>query len=313
MKHADPVLIDREVPERVPELAAMKDALERIANYGTHLIMKCGAESYGQDVSSIILLGVHVVKMIDSISILVGNSCIESAQVLMRSLMEATFGLMFMAQGDYERKSRQYIVAYTHKQIDLYEKVDPQTQSGKQFIARAKGRSTGDPTEYARFDMTKEIANLRSLLSEPEYVPIEAEWTKCKKTQRQIWWYSLFGGPKSIEELADCVKCRDIYEFLYRAQSGEVHATNALGGVHLTKKSEQALRPIRYPIQAPQTTSLSISLARHAYESLITALAPSQNEGYNAWYHNQIKGSHLFFAKLRFNDSDREMRTPKDR
>jgi hypothetical protein len=59
-------------------------------------------------------------------------------------------------------------------------------------------------------------------------------------------WYSLFGGPKNVQQLAQQLNVNYLYEFMFRPWSGATHAINNMRNVYASDDAV-ILRPIRHP------------------------------------------------------------------
>ncbi len=288
--------------------------MDQCVNYGTHLILKCDRAAGEKQVLAAVMLGLHVVEVLDAIAVLVRKCCVDAAKNLLRNQMEAMFGIAYMAQGDSERKAIQYIVAHAHARIDWYRKLDPTVETGKQLKAQLKRDSTFHELEIVALDTEDNIRNLENMLARPEYATVEADWQAMHRQKKgQIWWYSLNGGPKRIEELATAVGDSGWYEVLYRIYSGEIHATNALGSLHATHDKRGAYQPLRYPTDLPMVASIAISMGLRTYRSLIDMLLPDEKQQYADWYAKEIKPSYDELVKFKIIDPSRPSRTPHKR
>ena len=90
------------------------------------------------------------------------------------------------------------------------------------------------------------------MLAEPDFQPIEQEWQSLKaKRKHDPEWFSLFGGPQSVRDLAIRVKWAGTYEFLYRTWSNEVHAGRAMESIG-RRNGIIVMRPIRHPEELQQ-------------------------------------------------------------
>ncbi len=211
---------------------------------------------------TILLLARHVIESLDAVSAMVSRGCSHPCQTALRSALEGVFGVLHILQADTVRRARAYQVAHAHRRIKLYEKADPSTDAGREWRRVLSTDPVGDVlSTLPAIDYTKAIANLRSMLARPDFVPIEQEWhllreyhidptDSTKKTKKKSKsdpeWYSLFGGPANLRDLAIKVGHPALYEFLYRQWSNEVHAGAALDAVG-RKGGATVVRPVRHP------------------------------------------------------------------
>jgi len=316
MKEPRHELLNREMQ---PEIRASVDRvtgmMDRVVNYGTHLLVKCDQAANQRQVLAVVMLGLHAVEALDAISVLLRRCSVDPAKVILRSEMEAMFGLTYMAQSDTERKSIQYLVCHSHARIDLYKRLDPTTDTGKQLSAELKKDSTFGELDIVALDTQASIANLESMLARPEYAAVEAEWQRLRSVQTgTIWWYNLFCGPRNVQGLAEAVNDHGFYQTLYRFYSGEMHATNALESLHTQPDMiHSAYQPLRYPTDLPTVAQLAVSMALRSYRSLIGMLVPEEIKPYAEWYTHQISPDYSTLHELRFVDPSRPTRTPPTR
>src|SRR5580658_599348 len=304
--------LDRQMARRIqPNLDRVAEMMDRCVNYGTHLIVKCDRAAEQKQIVAAIMLGLHVIEALDAISVLVRKCCVDPAKSLLRSQMEAMFGIAYMAKGDSERKATQYVVAHAHSRIDWYKKLDPTVEVGKQLSSQLKSDSTFHELSIVALDTTGNIQNLENMLGRSEYSIVESDWQRLRRQKKgQIWWYSLNDGPKNVEELAAAVGDPGWYEVLYRIYSGEIHATNALGSLHASHDMQGAYQPLRYPTDLPMVVMLAVSMTLRTYRSLIDTLIPDEREPYAEWFAKDIKPTYDELQKFKIIDSSRPSKIP---
>lgn len=303
-----------------PQVDRVVKMMERCTNYGTHLIVKCDASSAAKEhLSAAIALGLHIIEDLDAASVLLRNSVVDPVNLILRSQMEAAFGLAYMKLDHTQRRCAQYIVAHAHSRIDWYKKLDPTTGAGKQLNAELKKddtlREEPDDTPIVSLDTEAQIKNLESMLARPEYAEVEAEWQRLRGFKSgQIWWYNLFGGPGNTQALAEAVNDHGFYQLLYRMYSAEMHATNGMESYLPTLvPGIAAYRPLRYPIQLPMVAQFSVSLALRAYRALIAIFFPNEILAYSKWYTEEIRPDYNTLPQFRIVDPSHPTSSPKPR
>ena len=302
-------------PDLEGSLSRAVGMVERVVNYGTHLIKKCDAAA-NQNFVAPVFLGLHVVEALDAIAILIRRCSVDPAKLILRSQMEAMFGLSYMALGDTERKSLQYVVGHAHARIDWYKRLDPSTEQGKQLDADIKKDSTFGELDIVGLDTESTIKNLEKMFLRPEYVPVEAEWQRTRGIIKsgKIWWYNLYDGPRNVQGLAEAVNDHGFYQIMYRTYSGEMHATNAMESMHTQQGGKTfAYQPLRYPVGLPSLVQSAVSMALRSYRTLIGMLVPEEMEPYKEWYTTQIASDFRPLDGFRIADPSRPMRMPATR
>jgi hypothetical protein len=229
--------------------------------------------------SSILMLVRHIIESLDGVAILVSKGGSHPSQPLLRSALEAVLGVLYMLEKDTKQRALAYQLADAHKKIRLYDRLDPTTQAGKEL----RRLLDGDPVEgffnaLPFINYPKLIANLQSLFTQPDFQPIETEWQRVKaldRRKRDPVWYSLFGGPASVRELAIHLRMTGLYELLYRMWSENVHAGMAMEALG-RKGGAAVVRPVRHPEQLQSAVQHAAAFALLLAKRLVEVYAPAK-------------------------------------
>jgi len=220
----------------------------------------------------------HVCEALDGVAVLAAKGCAEPCKPLLRSSFEAMLGIQYILEADEERRGLAYQVAHAHRKITLYKRLDPNENAGKALAAAlvsdplATGLTQNLP---AHIDLQKLIANLEGMLRKPEYAAVEAEWVKESK-KKDAHWYSLFGGPKSLRDLAIQLKHGGMYEFLYRHWSNNVHAGDCFETLSPAANGGVNIRPIRHPDGLQPMVGLAVSITLAVGRTLLHRYATQE-------------------------------------
>jgi hypothetical protein len=243
------------------------------------IVHEAAAKTDGEYHANLLALVRHVVESLDGVSILVSQGGSHACQPLLRSAMEASLGVLFILEADSERRALAYAVAHAHKRVKLYKRLDATTQAGREFRKLLDNDVLKEffnmlpPTNYA-----DRIANLERMLARVPYLDIQTEWKRMKGAHPRgddPAWFSLFGGPKNVRELAIHLNWTGMYEILYRMWSDEVHAGNALEALG-KKEGESVWRPIRHPELLQGAVQHGTTFALVLAKRLIDSYAPDQ-------------------------------------
>ncbi len=81
-----------------PAIDLASQTLREAVNHGTTLYERCRTTSKADadEAFPVLALYLHILQMTDSIEVLISNSCIEPAKLLIRSAFEAKLSLEFM-------------------------------------------------------------------------------------------------------------------------------------------------------------------------------------------------------------------------
>jgi Family of unknown function (DUF5677) len=280
-------ILPREQPEVIEILEKFSKIIEDAVNFGTHL-MKWETERKLCGDSEIVplLFMRNILEIADGISILIKNSSIETAKTSLRSLLENVFGLQYLLEENTINRSLSFLVWTTHRDLKFYEKLDAQTQIGKQFNAELKKDKLITDTEFiTNIEYLQAKLNSEELLKLPIYRDIETEYQLTNSKTKNPNWYSLYSGPKNVENLAKHLKHNGIYEVMYRSFSHNVHSTDIYKGKLLPNINGTVdLIQIRSPKDSQSITIDTINFLLMAYLSFYKKRIPEKNTEFMEWY-----------------------------
>ncbi len=160
-------------------------------------------------------------ELADAIEVLCTNSCVYPTLPLLRSLFEAYLSMHYLMEKKtlYKRRAYAWMVANTHARIDRFRKLDPQTSRGE-ALRRELGKDEVqiDLDALPSDSVRDAIDNSLQLLDHNEgYRRGNAEYLETKRRRKGLLnWYSLYGGPNNLRQLAAHLGHMGQYEFLYR-------------------------------------------------------------------------------------------------
>jgi hypothetical protein len=145
-------------------------AIREAVNYSTH-VLKWLAEMPGDDRLLPPAMSLrHLIELLDSVSMLVRNGCVEPCKLLLRGVLESSFNVLYILQEETDRRALSFLVWYYNDKLKQIEKMDPNTEGGRQLAATLKKdrliRDLELPTSE-RLDEAK--SNIRRLLMKPLY------------------------------------------------------------------------------------------------------------------------------------------------
>jgi hypothetical protein len=187
-------------------------------------------------------------EAIDGVAILISQGAVQPCDALLRSGFEALAGIRYIMAEDSYRRGVAFFVSEIHRHIKRFRQCDPDDEMGKDMRRRLPAESVAVildqlPAQEAR----QRVEDMRADLEQPPLKAINQEWQRVKAASKgDPAWYSLFGGPKNIQQLAEKVNLTVWYEFLYRQWSGFTHAANCLRNLQDSPESI-LLRPLRHP------------------------------------------------------------------
>jgi hypothetical protein len=212
---------------------------------------------------AVFVLARHVAEEVDAISVLLEKGCVDPCKAHLRSAFEADLGVRYILQRDSERRGIAYKVTEARDRLRANEKYDARTPAGQRLRDATKADLIGSQVleSLPEHDFDAENENLRAMLARPPFDLINSEWDTGKHKQ----WYALFGGPRTIRDLAYRLNRGFWYEFLYSGWSDRIHAGRALRNVGINSKEPDrkgnAIRPIRHPEGIHDVFNFSLGIA----------------------------------------------------
>lgn len=251
---------------------------------------------------TIVALLRHQLASTDGIAILVSEGCAEMCPTLLRGAFEAELGISFILQKDSRRRGLAYQVADIHRRINFYRSLSPQDEMNRQLRSQLRSDPLVDLLDAGEVDVADKAAKLEAALCNDEYRPIEKEWQalRTKKNGRKSTpaWYSLFSGPRSIEDLARRVDQGALYAVVYRLWSGVIHGSSAFENFGPgDEPSGVAVRPLRHPAGLELACTYAGQFALMAAHSVVAAYAPERMPLFRRLYAEKISSRYLAVSK----------------
>jgi len=287
---------------RDPMLRRFADALAEAVSLGTQLwswaqdAVQSLAPDVGEGKVPLVCFYRHALELCDAVSELVRVSSIQPCQPLLRGMFEAWLGLAYILQADPDRRAKCYTLCHLREEVRLLQELDPNEQRGKQLLAKWKKCSaSASPPFSVPADLGSMIKNHQTILAGSQYGPIEQEYQRLQSCRKgRVQWYSLFGGPCSIAEMATrldqaatAASCFGlIYDVLYREWSQVVHGTGALRALGSPSSTSWRLRNAE---DAQRVTVTAINMMRELGQCVVDALVPERKGIFTQWYDSEIK------------------------
>ena len=241
-----------------------------------------------EDVAAFILFR-QIIELADGIEVLFAHSCGTPAIPSLRSQFEASVGLSYLLSEDanYVERSLSWLVANIHSGIRERGTLEPGTAKGEQYeklYEREFGRpATGQPNAA----IAAEIKAMEDGLQNPQFAPIEAEYQRSKKAVNRVPpWYSLFGGPRNLAELAEATGNGALYRLLYGDWSGLGHA-NDLRRFLSSENGRPMFDAVRRPDELQHIAQHSALLLLRAIRQMINKFR--HGESLVGWYLREVK------------------------
>ena len=283
-----PTSIDNKEVEEL--LNQFSNAIREAVNYSTHVFKWC-TEIRGDDTFLPVFMSFrHVIELLDAVSILVKAGSIDPCKLLLRAILESSFNILYILQKDTKQRAMNFLVWYYNERLKLFEKLDPNMPSGKQFYVTMKKDKLVGKMNIPKFDGLNDAQeNIKKLLQKPSYEDVNKEYQRNRGKIKN--WYSLFNGPRNLEQLADRLELQGLYNILFRSWSGAVHGTDIIEEkLSPADNSHVWITQIRNPKDAQTLTSISLSLTLLVLENIVNYYVPARRGGFANWYSTKLRG-----------------------
>ena len=228
----------------------------------------------------------HAIEMLDGVEVLLDASCVVASHTPLRSAFEASLTVRYILADDIERRALSYVVGDIYEQLSWYDQQDPETGRGKRF------RDDMGLEEGSEFPMP-DVAELRrsakvmrAVLAKDPYPPIASEYVRVKRERRgRMKWYSLFGGPGNLRELAMSLGQLDDYLVLYPRWSKTAHATDQVSKVtRAHDRTSPTVPVVRSPVGMASAYLLGIGIGVEVTHAVMQHYRPEESARFAQWF-----------------------------
>lgn len=284
--------VDAIKPEGHPDARLMHElerfarAIDEVVNFGTHVL--AAAAQVPREVAAVIALFRHGLELLDAVAALVRCSLPDPAKPLLRACLEASMSARFILKEKTVERNRSFLAEDDRRRLKMLKRMDPATPEGREFAAMLKkDRLVGSMEQKPPPGLAAGVAQLESLFAPTgEFADVEAERKTFAKTPK---WHQLFGGPATIQGIAQDLEMPAVYEFVYRDWSGATHGTDVMSGRFTMEKTGPALVQLRLPDDAQQVTSFAISIGLELIQTFVELLVPTEKDRYRDWHLQELR------------------------
>lgn len=290
-------LFDPDVSKKSAEkqIDAAVALIAEVRNHGHYLFDRCADRPAGGDENLVILfMFYHLIEMVDAVGVLVAESALAPAQLTVRAAFEALLALDFILRDDTVRRAHAYLVCDIMERLDFYSSLDPATETGKEL--RAAMAADPDCAHMSLASPRPEAAeSLRTTLTYPMYKEAFEEFERLRKGGRRYpSWHELWGGPRSIRQLAKALGRQGSYEILYGGWSATGHATDVIRRNLVESNGGPGVRPIRNPALISSVVNMAVNFYLDAARLVLRKYRPAEGRQYSEWYVSEVRK--LWFA-----------------
>lgn len=252
--------------------------LREAVNYSTHAfarVVETGPGSiHAAAFAAPVVLFRHAIEVTDAIEVSLSNSCVEPAKLMLRGAFEAMLAVQYVCNADVERRALAWLYNNVRDRILLHEKLRDQEVSD--VLAQTLD-------EEVREQIAQELQRFQILLDAPYLQPVMEEVRK----RRPRHWYSLWGGPANLWELACLLDWKDHYQLLYRRWSSATHATSGLRKTF--RPGQRSIVPLRSPEDMIEVAKSARSFLLHALLVVVNRFRPGEEASRAEWYKTEVR------------------------
>ena len=240
--------------------------------------------------NALVFLYRHLISLIDSLPAITKTPSVESLQIIMRSIFEASCYLLYMVEQNMDKRSAAYQVYYIRQRIKLYKRFDLDTDLGKTYKDNWSKDRVYQNIPIISLDTKKDIINLQSQLNRSPYKEINDEYAKIKKsTKGRFNWYTYDSNCTNFKDLCFYLNRPISYDVFFKMWSTSTHSTGAYSGKIIKKDSGAGIDAIRSLSGHKDLILISISFIEIFYRDFFKELLPDFFERHLRYYKNQLR------------------------
>jgi hypothetical protein len=215
----------------------------------------------------------------------------DPAMLLLRGLMESTLQVLYILEKETDQRGKAFMYFDALNRLAQSEKLDEATARGKEFASWiAKDKYLKNTVFNVPPTLQREIVELKAQLLISDYAQVHKEYEKESSRGKKIKnWFSLFGGPSSIEQLALRIGFGGVYQILYRHLSESVHGVGVVSGKMESKNGLGAIRHTHAPDHIEYVFSTTIFFAFTLIQSALKELAPEKQGSFGELYIKELR------------------------
>jgi len=287
-----PTILDRDLATAQADgvRAIGRPALRAVIDHGVGVFERCSQTAPDGDANLGVLMPFHhALEMLDGVEVLLDSSCVVAARTSLRSAFEASLGLRYVLESDFEQRALAYVVADLKERIRWYEEMDPDTEAGQRFReVMGVSEETSDFPFPTPDHCRAQSENLSEMLDEDGFKDISEEYDATAERRKRPPWYSLFGGPANLRELAVHMGEGDSYLVLYRTWSRTTHGTDLYRQLTAGPDGVPSVRVIRCPLEMPTVYALASGIGVKAARAVLGHYRSGELEQASRWYLTEV-------------------------
>lgn len=305
-------IIDREKHKKDARQIFSKqiDLLVDLVNYGSNLIIRA-YDSSKKKLEDAIVIGVllkQVVAMIDATEILLCHGSPQSADIQVRSALEASLYIDWMLKSELEKKAKYYYVSNLRNMRLWALRYLKGTEENQLFLQSVldliKYMEPSNVTEEDEDEAKRQVTEIERILSQEGYREINDEFVRMrvKKTGAEAYWYKPL-GISSIKKIAEEVGRLSEYIIYYSKGSEFTHIASYREHVKFNQ-GKVKFEPIRQLEGADTIIQSIIGITLASYQSILKHYRYGELRNFGRKYKNEWRVGFQNIPHVSYVESD---------
>jgi hypothetical protein len=299
-------------PELAEELNRAADLIARLRNYGTtqlRAVMESrqGEITADEAIPLMVALGQlrWGLELLSGIERQIRDGWTGPAKVTIRSLFECVLAAKYALEVPAERARRSRACMYVElmkSRAFLLTRL-PDTEARKKIEALAERDKFGGAllATLAEDRVREDLNRVEHDMAASGMAEVAAEADRLRKDDRKNpAWYEFFGGPRSIEKLADRTGYALSYEVLYRLWSESAHATVVVRPAVRVSGGKIEMLGLRHPADLDEVKVSAFTFGSELFRAVAVVLPGEFGTDFARWYVSQQAD---FLRRVRIVDS----------
>jgi hypothetical protein len=268
--------------------------LREIVNNGSWVLARCASSGCVEVDVDLAAFGFYrtVVEMADGVDVSIRESSVTPAVPQLRALFEASLQLQYVLEdrATYRERALAWFAWHYIGRLRRYERYDPSTTAGKQFVAEKADDETGPRLrEMNQAQVAAGIARMHTLLAKPHVLPFKQRYdalVAAKKYPR--FWCQLCGGPANRRELARHLRLGAVYSELYSHWSATSHAEDLYTFFMHVPGQGGVIRPLRGSVGLLRVTGMAATFALRSTKQMLAHFREGE-DSYDRWHKQNVR------------------------
>lgn len=220
-------------------------------------------------------------EQLDAINVLYSVAQFESAQIILRALIENIVGLEFILKEDTEKRAAAYFLEHHYQELDksrIY--FNAESEYGK-LIINQKGKEEFDK-DCEKLEKKKQafirLINSKSIFKEIDIVRKKKLDKKKRHNKKEyIQWYEVCSNIRNFYGLMKETGYEKYYDGIYGGLSFETHGLNATMGLNVDENGF-SFKWIRNPNGGRDTFDLACNFSIGVLQKIYKYLGDGESE-----------------------------------